>query len=448
MVVTAVLAAQVAGTLDVTDTTKISLRAAQPWPAATAHVDGKPVPGEIILAADATTSAGARLRLRQRQLDYSLAVNGSLSATDLEEQVLPLATVSANAAEAWHDRLFRLALTESGSYGLTSAAVPYQQTAPATSMTPSQPGMTGQPMMPGQPGAMQGQPVAPGAIALLGKQTTVSVGSLDGGGSVWWRAAKMTALTAQGGYTLAGGLDTQSRFVLPQQYGPRASVTVATALSQTDNASMSLRGQDTTSIGLCTLFVPNAPGGQCREEVPEAELDATVRHRTSRTGALAVAGGVAATVAPTPGLNELVIVPIGTVSYSDGFGPHGISTYVLTATVTPTVDIRTGLPSNRVSVTGTLSDRVAPRAALNVTAGLVQSVPFPREDPYPLTLYNSAVEVRFLVDRRAIVGVGLNTYVQHQSLTGPNQAGPGGSEWSASEIGYISVTANATTLHF
>jgi hypothetical protein len=440
MVVTAVLVAQVAGTFDAVDTTKFSIRsaqtpsAAQLFPATTAHVNGKDVPGEIVLAADASTTGSARLRLRQRQSEYVLGVTGTLSAADLEEQVQPVATIGANASESWYDRMVRVSLTESGSYGVVSAAVPYQAATPASTMPPT---MTQQ----GPMGAtMQQGPATPGTAYLV-QGGTITTGSIDGGGNVWWRASRQTSWTLQGGYTKAGGLDTASRAVLPEQSGWHGGLTMTTALTRTDGVAVSLRASDTVSVGPCYLLYNNVFGPECTLDVPEAVLDASLRHKISHTGTLTVTGGVAGTVAPIQGLNDLVIVPTAAVSVTETLGREGLSNYVLTAGFNPTVDIRTGLPSNRLSLTASVTDRVASRAALNLFAGLIQSVPFPDADPFPLTLVNLNGEARFLVDRRASVNVGLQTIVQRQSL-------PNGSDWSATEIAYISVTANAPTLHF
>jgi hypothetical protein len=446
MIVTAVLAAQVAGTFDYGDTTQFSARAAQPAPET--YV---PFHGKVILAADATTSATAGVRLRQREWDYSLSLVGSLSTTDLEEQVKPLATGGARLTEGWHDRLLRVSLSESIWGGLVSAAVPYQPTAAANTntMMMAQPGMTGQPTMmgQGQQGGTQGQPATPGAFALLGQQTTVETGSFDVNGNVSWRSSRTTGLSVQGGYTQAGGLDVQSRFILPETFVPHASVAAVTMLSRTDGLSLTLSGQDTITVGFCTLFASNAANGQCREEVPNGELDAAVRHKFSRTGTFTVGVGVGATVAATQGLNELVIVPTATASIGESLEERRATAYTLSATLSPTVDLRTGLPSTRISLSGVVSDRLTRTATLNVSGGLIQSLPFPTEDPYPITAFSSSVEVRYRLERRASVGFGVQAYLQHQSLTGPDQ-GAIGPEWSASEIAYVSVTAGGPPLHF
>jgi hypothetical protein len=444
MVVTAVLVAQYAGTFDVADTTRFSLRASQPPPFAVAHVDGKAVNGEIVLAADASTALLSRLRLRLRQWDYSLGVTGSVSANDLEEQVVPLFLGGANATEAWHDRMVRVGFTESGSLGLVSAAVPYQQTAAASTMMP-QPGMTGQPTMTGQPGAMQGQTSTPGTTALFGQPGNLTVGSYDLGGSVLWRASTRTSLAVQGGFSGNGGLDPASRMTLPEGYGPHASLSALTVFSRLDSTSLSLSYSDNITVGYCTLFASNTSDGECREEVPDGQLTASYRRKISATGAVSVSAGVAATVAATSTLNELVIVPTASVALAETVG-H--TAYALTTSLAPTVDFRTGLPSNRVMVTASLIDRVAPRTALNAAASVIQSLPFPTQDPFPLTLLTATVEAKFTVDRRTIVGFGLASFVQHQSQAGPTVGAPGGPEWGASEIAYVSVTAYTPTLHF
>jgi hypothetical protein len=311
-------------------------------------------------------------------------------------------------------------------------------------MTPTQPGTTGQPTMPSQ-GAMQGQPATPGTTALLQQQTNLSVGSFDAGGSLSWRASRRTSLMVGGGYSMSGGLDATSRSVLPQGSAPHVSLGAATVLSRFDTIALSLSYVDTVSVGLCTLFTSNTTDGECRSDVPNAGLSASYRHRLSATGALSVSGGASATVAATPGLNELVIVPTGSVSVGNTVGHRG---YALVATFAPTVDIRTGLPSNRVMLTAALTDRTAPRAVLNAAFSLSQSLPFPAQDPFPLTVLGGTVETKWVVDRRTIVGLGLQSYVQHQSQAGPTVGAPGGPEWGASEIAFVSVTASTPTLHF
>jgi hypothetical protein len=357
----------------------------------------------------------------------------------LEQQFTPLVLQSASSGQAWHDRSVRINVTETGSYGHVSAAVPYQLTPAGTSTM--QPGMPTQ-MMPGQPAMMPGQS-GTSTATLLSRQGSIDFGSADGNAAIAWLASRATSLSLFGGFGLAGGLSSDARLVIAQQYGPRAGAYVSTSLSRSDAIVTTISGHDTLTSGPCTIVEPTSPNALCREEVPVVQVAEGLRHRISRTAMLGVDGGVAATVAPTPGLNELVIVPTVRASLSDSWGLRGTSSYSVTAAMTPTVDIRTGLPSNRAQVNASYSELLMPRVTLNLTGGLAQSLPFPAADPFPLTSLTGGVEARIRLDRQVDLGLGVLAYAQHQFLpsTGPDA-------WSATEVGFVSVTARAPTLHF
>ena len=66
---------------------------------------------------------------------------------------------------------------------------------------------------------------------------------------------------------------------------------------------------------------------------------------------------------------------------------------------------------------------------------MIQSVPFPAQDPFPLTALNSSIEARILVDRQVDVSLGVQVYVQEQTLPAPSTvagpSSPAGSGWNA-----------------
>jgi hypothetical protein len=428
MIATTALAAQYAGTLNLSDTTKLAARATQPAPLAPPPNP----PGKIVLAADLSTIANARLRLSDRRWDYTLSYSPSLSATDLELSFIPLTFQAGSAAVGWHDRFLRVLVSETASYGQLSSALPYQPpTALAQSTTPGQataPGATTAPA----------QPTAPGQATLLqsAAPTTLYVGASDTSASMALRSTRRVTISLSGGYGVSGGLTTTTKAVIPEQYGPRVGAAVAYVLSRSDGLATLASAQETITSGPCPppSFTPF-----CVERTPLVQVQESLRHQLSATMTLTIGVGAAASVVRTLTLEELVIQPIAVVALSDRFGTLGASTFTLSAQLGTVVDIRTGLPSYNVQTTAALADWVAPTIMLGLTAGLVQTVPYPpNSNPNPLTALSGGAEARFRLDRQLDVGLGVQEFWQRQTGYDP----------LASTIGYVSVTGRARTLHF
>jgi hypothetical protein len=426
MIATTALAAQYAGTLDLSDTTRLAARATQPPPIVTT-----PSPGKIVLAADVSTVANARLRLRDRRWDYTLSYSPSVTATDMELSFIPLTLQAGGAAVGWHDRFLRVLVSETASYGQISSVLPYlPPTAPAQSTTP------GQATAPGQTTA-PGQPTAPGQATLLqsAAPTTLEVVASDTSASMALRSTRRVTISLSGGYGVSGGLTTTTKAVIPEQYGPRAGASVVYVLSRRDGLTTLASAQETITSGPCPppSFTP-----LCVERTPIVQVQESLRHQLSATLTLTIGVGAAASVVRTLTMEELVIEPIGVVAVSDRFGTLGASTFTLSAQLAPVVDIRTGLPTYNVQTTAALVDWVEPTIMLGLTAGLVQTVPYPISNPYPLTSLSGGVEARIRLDRLLDVGLGVQEFWQQQTGYDP----------LASTIGYVSVTGRARTLHF
>jgi hypothetical protein len=102
------------------------------------------------------------------------------------------------------------------------------------------------------------------------------------------------------------------------------------------------------------------------------------------------------------------------------------------------VDVRSGLASNRVEGTASLSEKATPTVLFSVTAGAMQSLPILVSDPYPITMLTGSVETRVGLDRQVDVGIGCQAFWQDQTGYGT----------IVSAIGFVTVTARAPTLHF
>jgi hypothetical protein len=442
MIATTVLAAQYAGTFDLFDTTKVDTRATSPPP-----IIDAPRLEKVVLAMDVSTAPTVRIHLSDRRLECTLSYAPTVTAADVELGLAPLVLHTGFGTVAWQDRRFRVTLSEAGAYGQLNSALLYQ---PPT--LPGQPTVAGQPAVPGPPNVVQAAP-APTTIAFASSSTDANI-------SV--RSSRRTTVVVSGGYSLSGGTSAYARTVLPQQEGPRGSVSVGYMLSRTDNVTTVVSVQDATTSGACPPLAtspgqaPTPPSTQfsgvlnagldeatqspfCVTRAGVAQVLETLRHRISPTLSLSLGAGVSAALMQAPDLGEeLVIQPAGTVTLIDGLGRNDTSTLTLSANVTPFVDSRTGLVDDRAGTTATLVDQLTPTLTFRFTASALQSIPFPATYPYPITMLTGGIEARTRVDRQLDYSLGVQTLWQNQTGYGT----------LASTIGYVSVTARAPTLHF
>jgi hypothetical protein len=467
MIAIVVLAAQYAGTLDVFDTTRIDARSTQPLPILQSP------PREIALAGDVSTLPTARVRLNDRRWDYTLTYAPSLAVTDVELGKLAQysAVNTGIATAAWHNRFWRITVSESASYGLQSSAFVNQYGLPLIQGQATVPGQT---TPPGQ--TAPGQTTAPGQA--MGSGQTGAAGSATQGTSLFpfassiasaglaVRAGREVTLSLMGGYALNGDPQGKPSAValgaLPQQFGPFGSASVAYALSRTDSLSTLATAQEiTTPLGACfpPIVNPTTPA-YCREAQPVIVVQEIARHQLSKTTVLSASVGASAAILPLTNEEAWGILPVGGLNFSERLSaavdPRDASGVTLSAMLAPVVDVRTGLPSNRAQPTGTFGTQIAHGVFLTVTAGMLQSIPIPRPDPSPLTALNGSIDVRVRLSRRLDLNFGVLTYWQRQEVTAvppvptPSTA-PSASTLSAtnaSEIGYVSLTARAPTLHF
>ena len=153
MIATAVLAADYAATLDLSDSTEIRARTTQQiW----APADQPIPPLTTDLGIDLYTQPQARLRVDDRVWEWVVVYTPWLLLPDLELGVTPQLYQVGSASVAWHDRRVRLMIGEDASYGLLNSA----------SLPPAQ-------AVPGQPPTIQPAP-APATLLLESSRSYVT----------------------------------------------------------------------------------------------------------------------------------------------------------------------------------------------------------------------------------------------------------------------------------
>jgi hypothetical protein len=453
MLVTAFLAAQYAGTLELFDTSRIDARSNQPF-----TIAPTPPPREVAIAADASMTPTARLRLSDRRWDYLFTYSPTFTVTDIElsPNAQPVVVNSGTASVGWHDRTVRIFVTEAASYGWENLA--YLYGTPVAGQTVS----SGQAQ--GQTGQMMGQtstqplgqtsvaPTVPLQLFPFGSSSTTA------GGQV--RATRSLTLSMSGGYLLSGNLTNspQAATAYPEQFGPSATGSVAYSVSPIDSLVTIAKAQQiTTPAGVCAS---GAVGQLCREVTPTVSLSETFRHRFSATASMSGSLGVAASVYQLPTGNAWGILPVGGVSFADRFSappkdplaqlePSGI---LLSADLAPTVNLFTGAPSTRIQLSASVTDHVAPDIVVAFVAGALETVPLPRPDPSPLTVFSGGVDVRVRVTHLISMSLGVQAFWQSQENVGVLPAATTteatGRSTSASEVGYVALTVRLPKLRF
>jgi hypothetical protein len=443
MIVTTALAAQYAGTFDVSDTTRIAARNTQPAPIVT--TSGGTV-GEDVLAADLSTTATARLALTDRFWEYALAYSPTVTAPDVEIGLSPLVLNTGTALVGWHGQFVRVLVSEAVSYGLLNSAFLYAApTAQGTQMPAAGEAGTGGTGTTGGTAPPAGQTTT-GATGTVqtGRQgaATFTYGSSNTAASLAVVTGRHTILTLTASYLASGGLNAAAKAnEFPEQYGPLATIAFGDAVSRTDTLTTIVSGGESTTSGLC----PPPPGQPvppilpfCVVETPYFSAQEGLRHRISGAATIGLNLGASAAVARTPYVHQAVVDPIIVASYTEALSTRGTSAFSVSAGFVPTVDIRTGLPSNRAQATLSVSEPLASRTTLMVTAAALQSVPIPVADAYPITSLTGTAEIRIAADRQVDLGIGIQSLWQNQPPYGN----------LLSNIGYVSVIARLPTARF
>jgi hypothetical protein len=421
MLVTAFVAAQLAGTLELLDTTRVDARWSYPLTIVTS-----PRREEVVIAGDVSTVPLARLVLRGRHLQLTMTYSPNIIAPDFEipDPIQVLQTLTA--AAAWREREVTVTLLENASYGQLNSTYLYGGglASGATQGLPSQTTTGTGTAEPGGGATGGGTTTASTAAAIPG---SIPFGSFTTMALVNARLSRRYILVVSGGYQVSGGLETAAQLetaaeaYLPLQYGPLGMASLTYRLSANDSVSAIANGVEATTYGGCPPpLTGNAPAitAICRTESLTSVLQANVRHAFSARTTLTVGAGAAVTIEPTqvelqPGVvpEDLEILPYATVSLFHRF--QGPDSLLLTTQLGPVIDSRTGLPNERAQALLRLTRAITERVTMLAAGSFTQSVPI-GSDPYPITALNASIESRTLINRQLTVLLGLAGVWQSQ----------------------------------
>jgi len=435
MIPTVALAATVAGTLDLSDTTSVLFRASSQGAAAVAvpgAVPASPVNGAVSpVGVDLATIPRAFLRLTDRRWNYALSYSPQVWAPDVETGTAslehPLLFQLATAAVTYQQGSLRISLVESASYGEFNSALLFAPLPTQTAPTPLPMGQGSGQQGQSPPAAEPGQPPVgqPPAFQIVPAQTTVHDGTSNTDLGVSAPLSRRVTLRLGVGYLWGGGLDAQSQVVLPLQFGPRASASVTYAPSQIDRFSTSASGSSVESDGgVCIdgaqpASQPIAPTAECREHAEFATLQETWGHSFSRVLALTVGAGVGVGYTRTetvPITETTSILPTGQLTVIYRFGHMATNVLIIGAQAVPTIDPLTGRVIEPISAALSLADDLTRRVRLRYAMAAGQTVPF--DDPASVTAVNGNLAVDFRVARDVTATMGQSLLWQDQRSYG------------------------------
>jgi len=417
MLVTAFVAAQLAGTLELLDTTRVDARWTYPL---TNDIVFVPRHEEVVIAGDASTIPLARMALQSPHLRLTMTYAPNITAPDFElpEPVQVLQTLIA--AATLREREVTVTLQESAAYGQLNTTYLYGGggASGATQGLPTQ-------MMTGTGAAETGGSATGGATT---SGTTPAIPA-----TITYRSTLTTALmtarlsrryivTVSGGYQASGGLEASDRAYVPLQYGPFGLASLFYRLSAHDSVGATANAIETTTYGACPPpLTGNAPPitAICRTESLTSILQANVRHAFSAQTNLTAGAGVGVAIAPAqveiePGVvpEDLEILPYAAVTVLHRF--NELDSLLLTTQLGPVIDSRLGLPDERVQALLRLTEAVTDRITMLATGSIMQSVPV-ISDPYPITALNASIESRTRIDRQLTVVLGISGLWQSQA---------------------------------
>jgi hypothetical protein len=437
MIVTTVLAAQYAGTLDVSDTTRIGARNTEPVAIVTTTAGRR---GEDLIAGDITTTPVARLHMTDRFWEYTLAYAPSITAADFELTFAPVVLHTGTASVGWHGRFVRVVVSEGLSYGeLNSAflnATPTSQGAEATGGTG-----TGQASTGGTTTGV-GSTTSTTAVRTATSAGDIPFGSSNTTGSLAVVTGRHSRVSVSASYFTSGGLNSAAKAAqFPEQYGPSGTVAFSDSVSRTDALTTLVSGGETTTSGIC-LPPPGQPVPTvnlfCVIQAPFASVQEVVRHTLSDASSLSATIGATAAISRTPYVHEAVIEPILVGTFTESLDAQTAAAVTVSVGFVPTIDVRTGLPSNRGQATVSWAEPFASRTLLVFTGAALQSLPFPVADPYPISSLSGTLEARHRLDRQVDLGLGIQSLWQNQPPYGN----------LVSTVGYVSLVARLPTARF
>ena len=412
MLAAAVLAADLATTLDLSERTEARLRSTQQPGVATP------------MALDLLEEPVAQMHSYDRRWDLTLGYSAQLLLPGVQDGLAPLVLQAGNVGVAWHDRQLRLTLNETASYGLENSSYLLSTQAPLGSQA-TQP-------VPGQAPSLVPLAVAPPTTILFGTSSTA--------GTVTYRFDRRTTASVGAEYFLYGGLDAISQATLPEQIGERAFATFDYALTRSDGLQTVLNAQHVDFTQ--TPCVP--PAGQtsdtsvlCSPDDDLAQAMELLRHALSRSETVTVGAGAAvAAVREQPDTPHSVsYFPVAQVIYARQLDREG-SRLTATARLAPYVDLRTGTVLNALLGDVTLAERLSPYLTLNVSFGGSQNLP--AGEPAAASIARGEVSMEYRLSRQVLLTLGERAFWENENALGE----------FASAIGFVALTVREPTLRF
>ncbi len=411
MIATAVLAADYAATLDLSDRTEVRARSTQQI---SAPADQPIPPQASVLGIDLYTQPQARLLVSDRIWEWVVVYTPWLMLPDVELGVTPQLFQVGGASVAWHDRLVRLIIGEDASYGLINSAY----------LTPQQ-------AVPGQPPTIQ--PAAEPATLLLGSSRSYGTASV--------RTSRRATFALDVEYLLSGGADAASRAVTPDLHGPRAWASFGYDATRADHLTTFASVQRADFATAPCAAAPGqvvAPGTMCAPQDVLALAEETLTHNLSRTVGLVLGAGAAVTSDRLTGdvPYGTTFFPVADASLQVHFGHEGKSLFAIYGRLAPYVNMLYGIVSNYLIGEASLRDELTTRIAVRVAVGAAETLP--TDTPAATNLVRGEVELDYRASRWVELAVGERGYWQEELGFGA----------FVSTFGFVGITVREPTLHF
>ncbi len=418
-----VVLADYADTIQLTDRLDVRARSTQTQ-TPQVQVPGQQTPPPV--AMDVANQAAVILHAANRSWQFSFVYSPVVTLQDLETGIgtqplnTPQVLQTAAGFAAWQHRSTRLTLNESISYGFYNSAYLFQAGVPSATSSPGQV----PPLMPNAPPTMATTTGLAPPVTTVVKfgSTTTSAGLTEGIG-------RRASLLIGGGYVASGGLDHDSRTVLPFGYGPRADAAFTYAVSRSIRATTHAHAElsDFTASqcyddqGNPLLSAMGTSVQTCHPMNELAVFGERISDALTRKTQVSVEGGVALTRFRTDSGFPLQgqTYPEGDVEFSHRFGPRvGQETLLVGVQAAPVPDLRTGRVLYAVQGNVTLVDALNPVVTISVDAAGGQS--FPSSNPFASSFVRSDVDARFRTDRygHVVLLVGESELWQAQGVLG------------------------------
>jgi hypothetical protein len=446
---TPVVLADFADTIQLTDRTDVRARATLNVPGQTTIAGTSPVAVPacggttgiscVTPALDVANTASAIFAATDRRWLFSAVYSPSITFSDLEHGVgpsnPPLVFQTLSGVAAWHAQFTRLSLAESVSFGHFNSSYLFQ---PGTPSGTSSPGLV-PPLTTTTPGGA----TSATTTQLVPRPIDVYYGSSTTTLTLGQAIGRRSALSLGGGFFVAGGLDEQSRLVTPVAYGPRADASYSYAITR-ELRTITIGHAELSNLSATQCYTQNGdivPGFTfCRPQNEYASVSEGLRDQLSRTTAVSVDAGIALTRYRTdvPKPYKENLYPEGGASLTHRLGPRGLETLILSATVSPIPNLLTGQILYGTQGSVTLIDALNPVVTMSVDA--VGAKTFPTDNPLASSLVRGDVEARFRTDRngRVVLVLGTSGLWQDQNALGG----------FFSVFGYFAVTISTPALRF